>query len=580
MAEVVGSGSIGKFRRLCYSDNSKSFDMEYIADILADVSADEKNNVTYSNLQVRIRRTGQDNGYLSFCPNENGKCVAGCCAAMNVYANQDVDGSDMKLVGSYDTAFMYNSADLGTVAMKGSFTLAPGESKTILAGETRACQTNSFSVTVSNSMAEAPGCGGDAASAQKQHISFRTSNGVGNGLVAAGGGGSTCIFPGTTTYEQVQQNITSWVLSPSDLAAGNFNAPLTKYETTQTITVEKTTGGFTANWSLYPFWINVDAELDLYYKTVDGEPHLMARITDVKSTIIGDQNADAEEYNCNYDTMPAYGGPFSFGLAVSLTPTPNDGQWKDCLGGWYAEPQAGCTADCEGLHNPPGGYYYHWACNKQDAPFARSPWPGRTNSGPYEWDLGPKSSINISKNLIYVTGRVLDSTNYTNPCSAMRPKATANIAMAYNIPAVDVCPPEIIHEAHSIDICEDCAIVDMTVAGNDLLGASSGKLFVEYVWNGNLENPDWSEAEGFYVDLRPDVAKDFTWPCLQGRSHYIYRMKIIVADVDGESEYIYGEFDTQFIPPANMTVPEISEYECTEINNGNPWRKPLIRHLR
>lgn len=565
MAELIGSGEIGKFTRYCSFDRAKEAVMTYIADMYGDVSADEKNNVTYSNLSIVVRRNTVDNGYAAGCPREDGYCNGPCCATTHVFAATDIDGGNMKEIGSYTTFKAWPSGEIGRTNMSGSFTLAPGESKTIPAGKVTSCGTTSYSVTVSNSMDEAPGCGGEGASAQKQHISFKTSNSSGNGLLAAGGGGSTCIFPGTTTYEKIEQNVTSWVLSPSDLAAGNFDAPLTKYEHTQTVTVEKTTGGFTNNWALYPFYVNVEADMDIYYKN----NHLMVRLTNIKSTIIGSQDADAN--NCNASNLiPGYGNPFSFGLAVSLTPTPNDGQWKDCLGGWWLEPQAGCTANCQGLQNPPGGFNYYWGCKTEDAPFAKSPNPGRTNAGPYEWDLGDKKSINIGKNLIYVTGRVLESSNRSNPCSGMVQKyGTSQYANAYNIPAIDVCPPEIIYEDHSIDICEDCAIVKMTAAANDLLGASNGQLFVEYVWEGNLDNPDWSEAEGFYVPLTKDTAKDFQWPCLIGRSHYIWRMKVIVSEMDAESEYIYGEFDTLFIPPANMTVPEISTYECTEINNGN-----------
>lgn len=570
MSELVGSGTIGQFRRLCYYDESKSVDMTYTAEIWADIEADATNNVTYRNLAVVVKRTTIDKGYAATCPKEDGECIKYCCATTHVYANTDVNGNNMVEIGSYTTFKSWPSAEIGRVAMNGEFTLAPGESKTILAGKTHSCSSDDFSVTVSNSMAETPGCGGEGASAQKQHVSFRTSNSSGNGLLAAGGGGSTCVFPGNTTYEQIQQNVTSWVLSPSDLAAGNFDAPLTKYEHTQTVTVEKTTGGFTNTWALYPFYVNVEADMDVYYKKVGDDTHLFVRLSNITSTIIGSQDAGAEEYNCNYPVMPGYGNPISFGLAVSLTPTPNDGQWKDCLGGWWLEPQAGCTADCQGLRNPPGGFNYHWGCNRQDAPYARSPWPGRTNSGPYEWDLGSKKSLNINKNLIYVTGRVLESSNRSNPCAGMRQKGgTSQYASAYKIPAVDVCPPEIIHEAHSVDICEDCAIVDMTIAANDLIGASTGQLFVEYVWNGDLNDPDWGEAEGAYFSLRKDTATDIRFPCLVGRSHYIYRMKIIVSEMSAESEWVYGEFDTLFLPPANMTVPEVSNYECTEINNGN-----------
>lgn len=414
----------------------------------------------------------------------------------------------------------------------------------------------------------AENCGGIAATNQKQHISFITSNNVGNGILASrqtGQQSHSCIFPGTTTWEQVQQNVHSWVVSPSDLLAGNTTP--SHYEHTQTVTVEKTVGGFTNNWATFPFYICMEADMEMFFRTVNGQNHLIVKLTNIFSTFIGSQ--DYNKDNCNkYNYIPGYGNPMAFRLAVSLTPTPNDSNWQNCFGGWWLEPMLGCTADCEGKLNPPGGYNYYWGCKQQDGAFARSPYPGRLNPGPYEWDLGAVGDT--SKHIVYVSAQATESTNKANPCSGMYPKTGMVVANAYAIPPLNVCPPEFIGETQDRDICENCAITTLTMAGNDLLGTGQGTLYIEYVWGATLANVNWSQAEGAYFQIRQDRQETITLACLIGASHYAYRAKIILnTSYSAESEWTYGEFDTLYIPKPNMSVPAITEQECTEINNGN-----------
>lgn len=417
----------------------------------------------------------------------------------------------------------------------------------------------------------AENCGGVAATNKKQRISFITSNSRGNGLPAATGGASSCIFPGTTTYEKVQQNINSWVVSPQDLVHFGETGQMpnqTLYQHTQEVVVQKTVGGFMNNWVLYPFYINVEADMEVFYRTVGGENHLIVSLSNIFSTIIGGQNYDNQNQNCSRELIPGYGDPFAFRLAISVTPTPNDGDWKSCFGGWWLEPQLGCTASCAGLRNPPGGFNYYWGCRQQDTPFARSPYPGRMNAGPYEWDLG--TGIDTAKNLIYVTGQTETSSNRSNPCAGMHPKlGTSQFSNAYSIPPLNVCPPEVTGITQGVDICENCAIVDFGIAGNDLLGTGQGSLFIEYVWNATLANVDWSNAEGKFFTMYQDQPLTAELPCLEGNSHYAYRMKIILnTSYEAESEYVYGEFDTLFIPPVNMSVPPLLVGDCTTLNRG------------
>lgn len=415
-------------------------------------------------------------------------------------------------------------------------------------------------------------CGGIAATQQKQRVKFISSSdgyNLNNGIPAAQGTSSLlCITPATTTYEEVTKNI---------LLFGQYNTiPGTNIKVPAygnvTYKIAHTTGGSTTALPLYPFVINAECDMEMLYRKVGGENHLIVRLSNVESTLgSGGSNGTKYNYCGRGQYFGVYNGrPFAFALGVSAVPNPDAVQtWAHCLGGWKNDPTRACTSPCS--YESMGGTWYDFGCKTVAPAFGNSRSPGRFNAGPYEFDLGNLPPKN--ETLIYVFGRMEWSLNRSNPCAGMEWRLDASkTANAYHIPPLNVCPPEVTGERQGRDICESCAIWEFDIAANDLLGTGQALLRVEYVWNATLKNVDWGKGEVRDFTINQDTPlMNQELKCLVGSSHYAYRMKIVLTNSswDAESEYVYGEFDTLFIPPANMSVPDITESECVEIDSGN-----------
>lgn len=410
-------------------------------------------------------------------------------------------------------------------------------------------------------------CGSYGASQATTHIEWKTSNKVGSGIAVGKGASSVSCFLQEDIYEQTQGKLTSQVVcfdcmifgddgKPvcEDMCTYTYDATFSVYKGTQTVVGKKL--------RLVPFSINASADVKSFYRVVNGQNHLIVQVSNVFSYLIGGQNADnLNDITYTVVCMP----PFAFTMAVSLTPEPSASDWKYCFGGWYGN---GPCHDCFSQpcnYQTIGGFNYYWNSRRVDAPFARSPYPGRSNPGPYEWDLGP---INVQPNAILYISAAL-TTGSAN-CESQRKYSTGRTMLGITPPPLKVCPPEIIEATQERDICESCAYHSFTIGPNDLIDQPSGRLVIDYVWKGQLPNVDWSKAETATYPIYKNQQMEVDLPCLIGSSHYAYRMKIVLdTDFVAESDYVYGEFDTLFIPPANMTVPTISVEECTDIDSGN-----------
>lgn len=424
-------------------------------------------------------------------------------------------------------------------------------------------------------------CGGVAATNAKQHFTFIRSVDGGNPLPAAGGGSTVCIDPGTMTTTEVKKQYSD-VLANSknifDLIGNTID-----YVLHPTTTITEYRGGYNYQWDLYPFSINVEGDLEMFYrKGSDGKNHLIVKATNILSSLIG----KGQVYGSCGNFIPCYAdGNFSYGLAATLVPVPpavNDPQWRYCLGGWWSAGQGQCSADCGGK-NPPGGTLYDWGCTTLGQKFEHhGRTPGRMD-GPLEWDMGAITPAAASQLGIYIFGRVMRNP-LNNPCSSNTPYNGSSMTsgLAFTIPPINVCPPEFVSLTQTADICEECVNGTWHFEPNDLLGINQGQLHLEYVADAtSTATTDWSQAEARYFTIYKDQPIDVTvgcqnpdncdnTQCLAPNTNYCWRAKIVLNDgYEAESDWTYGCMKTLFIPPANMSVPDITVEECTEIDRGN-----------
>lgn len=425
-------------------------------------------------------------------------------------------------------------------------------------------------------------CGSYGSTQSSSHIEWKNSKGYGSGIpVGRGSSGVNCFNVGAAAAInqavgaiKKKTQLVSTVLAAQCIGIKGCNKMVTTYED-----VTGLKGNYNANVGitaqtgslpLYPFSINASADVKVFYRNVSGENHLIVQLSNIFSYIIGDQNADNPNQT---EYTVACTNPFAFTVAVSMQPTPADTDWKYCFGGWRASPCTDCVNEPCNYMNI-GGFLYHWNSRRVDAPFANSPWPGRQNPGPYEWDLGNVTTD--ANTVLYISAA---ATSGSNSCASQRKTGTGRTMIAITPPPLNVCPPEVIHMGQERDICEDCAYTNFIIGANDLLDQPKAKVVVEYVWKATLDNVDWSKAEVARYDINKNEELDFNLPCLIPSSHYAYRLKIVLdTDYAAESEYVYGEFDTLYIPPANMSVPTITVQECTDINRGGliaPFEEPV-----
>lgn len=127
-------------------------------------------------------------------------------------------------------------------------------------------------------------------------------------------------------------------------------------------------------------------------------------------------------------------------------------------------------------------------------------------------------------------------------------------------------PPELIEIVQTPDICNSVVDAEFTFGAPILNG---GHLVLQW----HYEGEDWSDR--YTVTAPSDRDNDVTIiahnlvPSSCDNTTVYWRARF-VPDVDylNASEWTYGEFDTLFIPPVWMNVPDISEDECATVSNG------------
>lgn len=404
-------------------------------------------------------------------------------------------------------------------------------------------------------------CGGVLQTAETVDVKFVTNFGKGNGLDSGGGSTMTCINPGQVTEREI--------LHQQEVCKADGTMGVDSWTTT---VIEKTGEG---RWSYQfsNFIINVEAKMDMTYRQVNGENHLIVRLYDIWSYLVGpSQNIDSGFYAGLY-----MGGNTSYALAATIrpfAPVDGDGSWRKCLGGWWSgaaiDPCSLGTCPPGESHAPPaGGTSYYWGRNRRfDSKFVHNGNNPARMDGPLEWDLGPVTDYDNTN--VYIFGRMM--TGGDNACNGARFRGgTSYYGNAYKVPRINVCPPTLREITQGRDICHNCAITDFTFEPNDLLGIDEGTLVIEYVYNASsLSSVNWANAQVSYFIISKDQPINAHIPCLESSSNYCWRAKIVVSQgtFKGESEYTYGCFETLYIPAATWVVPDISEEECQLLSRG------------
>ena len=212
MASSLGSQQFSWFRRLCYNDNSKYYDMKYYCELFADKTEHSDGSVTYSNFSATFKRVSEDFGYKSYCPSEDGRCIpsaTSCCSTFTLQINMAAitGGENWQYLGQYTTSYALASDQWTKWGIPGEITLQPGQSTQLKIGRTVACKTDNVYFTLTNTNTK------PQPSPPSISISCSANSGVATaGSMSIGGGYGYC---------DSQRNSLSWSLN-ADSASGQL----------------------------------------------------------------------------------------------------------------------------------------------------------------------------------------------------------------------------------------------------------------------------------------------------------------------------------------------------------------------
>lgn len=376
--------------------------------------------------------------------------------------------------------------------------------------------------------------------------------------------------------------------------AENCNIAVSKPQTTQINLTGKRaaligTSGHSYCWNgvgrpiitgnIHPFRLNVIGNLTTQY---DSDGNLWAILTDAKAV---PSAANSTRYT-GVTRAPWYGS-ISSNIAAwravaiacvvtfnDATPTPppeNSPAWHKCLGQWYAAGVT-CGGNCQtGYGNPPGGTNYIW--NDYNNPgttpgFSKAPDQNGTRAIPEQrWNLGKIRYGNGLRPKVWVIVQPQQAVGNSNPNCNLGFRAQSMVAGAsVDVQTLTICPPELTQLEESNNICKTCVNEKLYFGANDLGGLSDVTLEIEYKYKGQSWNNPFRKS----MVAQPNVVPDpIELDCLLPSQEYEWRARYIIGgDYDAESEYVYGSFTTRFIPTADMSVPDITDGDCTTIKKG------------
>lgn len=222
----LGTGQLLWFRRCCVALGNPSaspcidptppngsYDMKFYAEVTGDFTAGETED-TYSNLKVRFYMTGEDHGYNSMCPDEDGGYLAGCADPLKIYGNTNANGTNYQLVWTAPSTKNLPSQSLGSISMSGTIKVPAGQTVNLHVGKGVACKETPFTIPLRKEKPDLTQC---TTPTLNLRCSGSTSN-VYAGQVSFGGS-----YGINTDSDGNDRNTRSdrWTITPGGLSGSN-----------------------------------------------------------------------------------------------------------------------------------------------------------------------------------------------------------------------------------------------------------------------------------------------------------------------------------------------------------------------
>lgn len=326
-------------------------------------------------------------------------------------------------------------------------------------------------------------------------------------------------------------------------------------------------------YTLYDYKYNITGDVTLEY---NGDGHLIATLTNGFISPAGSGTWPTQKPHA----APWYGDTTSplpcwraIAISFSLSPEiPGDASWKKCLGGWYTAGtncNTTCTKDQYG--NPPGGTYMWWSDTQAGTPWEKTQYQrgGRTIPT-LTWDLGAVQPADGQDMIVYVFARAQRACTWNLPdCNNIPWVASSVPRVALVAPVCPLDPPTHLHTDQVSNVCNNCVDVTLTFQAPDATEKDGVILTVDYKYG----DDDWGVAQYQSYQVSGDMTRDIEihLDCLLPESKVCWRAQFMTTKgATAKSEYSYGCFETNFIPPAWMEVPPLSVAECTAMSQGKP----------
>lgn len=343
---------------------------------------------------------------------------------------------------------------------------------------------------------------------------------------------------------------------------------------------------------IYPYKFNIIGNITTQY---DSNGDLIATLSGVHIVPSG---AD-DTRGTGPHKAPWYGSTTSNvaawrAMAIALVVTPNANPpsipaenspaWHKCLGGWYAAGVT-CAPTCSPYGNPPGGTRYVWNdYNGNGARFAKT--QGQTGGRiipDQTWNLGKIKYGNGVVPHVWIIAYPQQAVTNSDPnCNIPFYAKSFVSGVSVTVQMLQICPPSFKDTGQTPDVCNDCVNTILKFNATEFGGIGDATIEVEYKYAGQA----WNQAMRTQEIVHENQAHEVDLGCLIHSKTVEWRARYTVAGAsEAKSEYTYGSFDTLFIPPSDMVVPDIDEQECTTLTQGklvpefdhltNYWREDL-----
>lgn len=328
-------------------------------------------------------------------------------------------------------------------------------------------------------------------------------------------------------------------------------------------------------YTVYSYKFNITGDVDMDY---DNSGNL---IVTLKNGFIQPAGSGSWPSQRPFEA-PWYGslsGPMPCWRSIAMAISPvNDAfavpadQWHKCLGGWYSAGtncDTTCTKDRYG--NPPGGTYMWWSDTQAGTAWEKTQHQrGGRNIPTQTWNLGQIQSRDGKDLQLYAYARLEQACVWQFPGCANMPYVDSSIPqIPLTAPVCPLDPPVYTGNYQEQRVCDNCVDVYMQFEPSDLGGRDGGKIVVDYKYG----DEPWDVALHTSEEMDVVAGQEITvlLRCLIPDRKVCWRAQFLTGEGEtAKSEYSYGCFQTEFIPPVWMTVPPVSVQECTLLQQGRP----------